>query len=437
MRIRNNLSWGLYLFHTHTQRAAEGRARSGTMIPMDFSWFTRERAPEQVLLLDVRTGSVSAGIAIIGGDVTEDAEPEFVYTVRELFDFEKIPKRDSYVDALRIALDKIGKALRRDGFAAMHERDPKAEIDRVLVAVAAPWSHTIIRTQTYEQEQPFAVTRGLLADLALTSARAVEADVSTFESDHGGRYSIAAEHLAHFRANGYPVSDPVKHRMQTLALTHLTELVHEDVADAIDGMLSETLSDIPVSVRGFLPLLAGASPHILPPERHALAADIGALGTELALTSGAGILQTIFVPLGTRTLSLDISGGSNGDEREAAARLAVYANDTLKGKAAKAVADALARHHDVYETALQKLVHSANLPESILYADNGPAARALAKVLKSALGGCAGSVPCRVASILGVGDAEAATDHTAPLAAMARYATRDRADDGVLPRVVR
>ncbi len=219
---------------------------------------------ESVILVDIGTSSVAGAYARYTGNEL----PVVLYTRRlpvEARDHE--PQEKAMLRALKI----LGDTLIREGAPALLRATGSGSASAVLVSIDAPWQKTSVRTEHFEQKEPFTFTRELVTEtLEKTGAKAP------------GKL-IVDESIIGTILNGYETNDPYGKKVHRAAVVVLTSLIDERVARSI----AETLQSA-YHTRDIFPIAGGslrfqAIQKAFPHERDALILDATGPTVSIAL----------------------------------------------------------------------------------------------------------------------------------------------------------
>ncbi|MDP2665037.1 MAG: hypothetical protein Q8P23_00070 [bacterium] len=183
-----------------------------------FDSFSGKKKSESVVLIDIGTGSVAGAYA----EYTEGEQPVVLYTRRLPIE---IHEGEPHEDAMLRALGILGDALIREGAPVLMRATGSGSTDTVLVSVDAPWQKTSVRTEYFEQKDPFIFNKNMVRAALEKTSVAPTGQLLVDESIIG---TIL---------NGYETKDPYGKEARRASILILTSLIDEKVAKGIQKTL--------------------------------------------------------------------------------------------------------------------------------------------------------------------------------------------------------
>lgn len=242
--------------------------------------FSNEKKRESVVLIDIGTVSVAgAYIEHIDGEL-----PVVHYTRRLPIE---IRGAEPHEDAMLRALGVLGDALIREGAPLLLRATGSATVDMILVSVDAPWQTTSVRTEHFEQNEPFTFSRSMVMAALKKTGTAPEGKLLVDESIIG---TIL---------NGYETHSPYGKRVKRASLVILTSLIDEHVAEKIKSTLRGLYHTKHIFSIASSSLRYQAMRIAFPHERDALILDATGPLTSIALVRRNLLVDVTEVP--TRT----------------------------------------------------------------------------------------------------------------------------------------
>ncbi|MFA6415119.1 MAG: hypothetical protein WCV89_04030, partial [Candidatus Paceibacterota bacterium] len=182
------------------------------------------------------------------------------------------------------ALELLGETLLREGAPVLMRAVGSGSIESVLVSIDAPWQKTSVRTEHFEQTEPFVFTRGLVAEKVASTSIKVPEQLRVDESVIG---TIL---------NGYETRNPYGKEANRASIVILTSFIDERVAEAVISMLRgfyHTKNVRPIAGNS---LRFQAIRYAFPHERDALILDVTDSSTSIAL-----VRRDLFVAIAEAT----------------------------------------------------------------------------------------------------------------------------------------
>ncbi|MCA9361885.1 hypothetical protein KC906_00780, partial [Candidatus Kaiserbacteria bacterium] len=188
------------------------------------------------VVVDVGSGSVLT--AIVHSD--PDLEfPQIVWAHREHAPLRNIDSLEQSAKAVMTALMNSSMLLDTEGRTALREYDKNAVLSVVQCGIAAPWSYTITKIIGYTQEDPFEITKELIAELTETIHQKIESDLKESEALKGLGLQVVARTTTDILSNGYHVTEPIGNQSCEVTLSRVSVVTQQYLIDAIDDMSSK------------------------------------------------------------------------------------------------------------------------------------------------------------------------------------------------------
>jgi len=246
-----------------------------------FGDFFEKKKSESVVLIDIGIGSVAGACAT----VTAGEPPVLLYTRRLPIELhaDEVPEK-----AMLRALKVLGDALVREGAPAFMRATGCGTADTALVSIDAPWQETSVRTEHFEQDEPFLFTKSMVTEALEKASSAPEGKVLVDESIIG---TIL---------NGYETRDPYGKQTTRAAVIILTSLIDEHIAERIHETLRSLYHVASTITIAGSSLRYQAMRIAFPHERDALILDATDQSASLALVRKGLLVNVIEIQTRTR-----------------------------------------------------------------------------------------------------------------------------------------
>ncbi len=246
--------------------------------------FHKKKDGESVILIDIGAESVAG--AYVRYEETET--PALLYSRSLPIE---IHAGEAHERAMLRALGVLGNDLIREGAPVLARHTGSGSADKILVSVDAPWQETDVRTEHFEESEPFVFTKGLV-DARLEETRAGLPEKLLVDE------SIIGTIL-----NGYETRSPYGKRARRATIIVLTSLIRKDVANSI----IQTFESL-FHTKDILPIAGNSLRYqvmreLFPHERDAIILD----ATGGSLTSVALVRKGVFASL------VQVSNSSESD----------------------------------------------------------------------------------------------------------------------------
>ncbi len=229
---------------------------------------------ESVVLVDINARSIAGAYARF----VEGEQPAILYTRRVPIE---IRGDEAHGVAMLRALKILGNDLIKNGAPILLRETGSGTADTVLVSVDAPWQDTSVRTEVFEDKEPFVFTKSLV------EKRLEETAVQSPEN------LLVDESIIGTLLNGYATRNPYGHEAHRATIMVLTSLIDEEVAQDILTTLSSLFHTKNIYPIAGSSLRYQAIRVLFPHEHNALIVDV----TGESLTTLSLVRNNIFVLL--------------------------------------------------------------------------------------------------------------------------------------------
>lgn len=230
-----------------------------------FDIFSRSHTgSESVLLVDISTRM------IVGAYVhySEGELPALVYTDRLPIE----PHEGEAEEAAMLrTLKALGEMMIRQGAPVLQRITGSGTVHMILVSVDAPWQDTSVRTEEFEEEEPFVFTQSLVTKRLEAAHAASEGKL------------LADESIVGTILNGYETENPYGKKAHRASVIVLTSLIEHRVAASIIATLERLYHNKNIFPIAGSSLRYQALRAVFPHERDAIILD--ATSTELSSLS--------------------------------------------------------------------------------------------------------------------------------------------------------
>ncbi|TSA44478.1 hypothetical protein D4R49_00040 [bacterium] len=180
--------------------------------------FHKKENTEAVVLIDISTSSVAGAYATF----VAGAQPTILYMKRLPVE---VHDKEQKTRAMLRALKLLGDTLIREGAPSLLRATGSGRADSVLVSIDAPWQETSVRTEHFEQNEPFVFTREMVAAALEKTSTAPPGKL------------LADESVIGTTLNGYQTNDPYEKEANRAAIIVLTSLIDRRVAESIKEVI--------------------------------------------------------------------------------------------------------------------------------------------------------------------------------------------------------
>jgi len=180
--------------------------------------FHKKENTDSVVLIDISTSSVAGAYAtFVAGE-----RSTILHTRRMPVE---VHDKEQKTRAMLRALKMLGDTLIRDGAPSLLRATGSGRADSVLVSIDAPWQETSVRTEHFEQNEPFVFTREM-----------VVAALEKTNTAPPGKL-LADESIIGTTLNGYQTNDPYDKEASRAAIIIMKSLIDRRVAESITTVI--------------------------------------------------------------------------------------------------------------------------------------------------------------------------------------------------------
>ena len=266
------------------------------------------------VIIDVGSGSV--GMALLFSDPSS-TEPQILWSHRERMLIRAEDRLDTTKKLMATTILKAFLELGNDGLKALRQFDKSATVAEIFVSIAAPWSYTVVKTISLNQEKKFRVTKKLIDELSLkATAQGKEAAskdvlVKKLSLTQIGTTTISAS------VNDYVTRDALNNEAQKLTLTQLTELAENTIVEALRSAADKILPGARLELNTFMDTYYSALNALKPDTSEICLIDITAEATELGIVRNNILEYVTHVPFGSYTIARKIATATSILKEEA------------------------------------------------------------------------------------------------------------------------
>ena len=247
------------------------------------SWPFSKKDTRTVVVIDIRTSSISAGYVIL----KEGAQPIIIHTIQYPVD----PHATEPVqEALPRTLETVLTALIQSGSQKLSEAGYSADTDNVLVTVSSPWQRSQIATVRKDEEKPFTFSKNLLEDMTRDTHKVTP-----------GRKVVSQLVLSTF-LNGYETQNPFGSEAKTVEAITLSTDIDEAIYDKIHEVTRKAFHHTHIDIYAYLPELYAALKDVASLNRDYLVFDIGADVSDIVLVKHGLLISSAVHMSGMRNI---------------------------------------------------------------------------------------------------------------------------------------
>jgi hypothetical protein len=327
------------------------------------AFFTSAKATLCGVIVDIGSGSIAASIVL--SDHQKEL-PEIIYTHREFMAIRSTDGLVENVRAMRRALFSVMLDVEQNGMKALHTRERRMSVNRIVVSCTAPWSETITQIIHFAQDTPFTVTRHMIDEIITHAYEKEEAHAGehTKKLKESGKH-IVEKTIIDITLNGYSIPDPYNKEASEIAVAHVRGLVFTPILTALEGVEKYIPNIFSVRIHTSSLILYCVFRDLYPKIKSALIVDISGEATEIGLVHDGILYESIAVPQGMNSLIRNIAHVSKMIPEEVRGYLRGYTEKVLAATQKKMLAQGQKDYMHSLEPIFQELSLRYVLPRTI------------------------------------------------------------------------
>ena len=251
-------------------------------------------------------GSGSAMVALVASR-RGDSAPTVLWSKREVVPLKNIDNLEESSKSVMTALVNVLLSFETTGRQALEKHAPGAKISSVQCTVAAPWSHTVSKEVTYENDESFEVTEELLDTLIETAEKQTAETLNEQEKLSELGLSITARTTLHTLLNGYRVENPFHKQTKVLSLIHATVVVPTYVLNALEEITAKVFGSTPVDVYSYALVFNCVARELYLSDYNLALVDITNEATEFTVIRDGVLRHVAHTPYGLYSLARELS----------------------------------------------------------------------------------------------------------------------------------
>jgi len=300
---------------------------------MGFFTFKKSNVRNGVII-DIGSGSVL--VSIVASDI-EKPYPDIIWSKRE---YSPLRKHFTPNDAAKSVMTSLMNALMSldgEGRSKLNEVSLNHNIDYLQVTIAAPWSYTVTKTISYQQEDIFEVTETLLEELLRTASKKVEEEMVENERVQDLGLAIVAKTTLQVIANGYPINVNGKQKAKNLKVIQASSVAQEYLLNAVLDAQNKILPKAELNQYSFMLPFYFVLQEEVPPGTDYCLIDLTYEATEIGVVREGVLTYCTHTPYGVFTLAREIAEALQIPLEEAYGyitneELSVFTNTLSEGK---------------------------------------------------------------------------------------------------------
>lgn len=265
-------------------------------------------------IVDVGSGSV--GISIVISDSATD-QPEIVWSHREYNLLKESPTLQGNLKSIRTSLINAFLELGTSGMQALQAHVSGLHITSVQVSVAAPWSYTITRTVSINDEHPFVVTQEAIQDLVSKAQELTQTALQENKIAQELGVEVVHSGVTDVRLNGYSIKKVANQEGRTLSISFMQSAVEDDILAALYDNTNKIVPKAKVEVYSFMHIMYCTLQKLTPDTTEICLVDATNEATEIGIVRNGVLKHVTHTNFGAFTLARAIATVCNIPNEEA------------------------------------------------------------------------------------------------------------------------
>jgi cell division ATPase FtsA len=269
------------------------------------SLFSIKKSTERIgAVIDIGSGSVLVAIVI---SHTGKKKPTVVWSHREQAPLRTIDSIDQSAKSVMTSL--INALLRFDseGRRALHDYNNRTNIDEVQCCISAPWAYTVTKTISYNQDQPFQITKVLIESLIESAEKSTQTELAENEAATELGLQVITRSTLDTQANGYRIANPLGDMATELAIAQVSVVTQQYLIDHLKDLRHKIFSDKPLHQLSYMLSLYSVVDELFKETNDYCLIDITYEATEIGIVRDGILSYSTHIPFGSFSLAREIA----------------------------------------------------------------------------------------------------------------------------------
>ena len=201
------------------------------------------------VLIDIGSGSVLA--SIVSSDETK-THPDIIWSKREYTPLRQINSISDSAKSVMTSLMNVMMLLDSEGRKTLFESTGQRKLHDIQITISAPWSYTVTKTISYQNNANFEVTVTLIEELLRTAQQKVEEEMQENEEVNNLGLDVIARSTIQVIANGYPIKVTGKQKANSIKVVESSSVAQEYLTKAISDMQGKMFPDSDLKKYSFM-----------------------------------------------------------------------------------------------------------------------------------------------------------------------------------------
>lgn len=256
------------------------------------------------VLIDIGSGSVL--VSIVASDSTK-TYPDIIWSKREYTPLRHINLVSDSAKSVMTSLMNVLMALDSEGRKVFFEKTGHQKLQKIQVTVTAPWSYTVTKTISYQNNEEFEVSLTLIEELLRTAQQKAQEEMLENEKVNDLGLAIVARTTIQVIANGYQIEVTGKQKALSLKVAEASAVVQEYLIKAIDDSQEKMFPGTTLKKHSFMLPYFYVIRDINPITSEYCLVDITYESTEIGIVRDGVLNYCTHTPCGAFSIAREIS----------------------------------------------------------------------------------------------------------------------------------
>jgi hypothetical protein len=269
------------------------------------SLFSLSKSSQRVgVVIDVGSGSVLVAIVVSNSN---KKKPTIVWSHREQAPLRTIESIEQSAKSVMTSLINALLMFDGEGRRALHNFNKRTTIDEVQCCICAPWAYTVTKTITYNQDEPFEITKALIESLVESAEKSIQTELAETEAATELGLTVITRSTLDTQANGYRVTNPVGNEAKELAISHVSVVTQDYLIEHLNDMRHKIFSDKPFNKLSYMLALYSVTDELFMSTNDYCLVDVTFEATEIGIVRDGILTYSTHTSFGSFSLAREIS----------------------------------------------------------------------------------------------------------------------------------
>ena len=256
------------------------------------------------VIVDVGSGSVL--VAIVSSD-PKKTYPEIIWSKREYTPFKQTAEISVGAKSIMTSIMNVLMSLDGEGRKVLAETLGKVDLECIQVTISAPWSYTVTKTISYQQDEEFTVSKTLVAELLETAQRKVLEELKENEQIYKFGLTLISRTTTDLIANGYLTKLTGKQKAKSLKLFQSNTIAQNNITETLVDSKGKILPKSDMHMYSFMLCFFYVMKDLYPTSTDFCLVDITYEATEIGIVRDGILKYCTHIPYGSFSIAREIS----------------------------------------------------------------------------------------------------------------------------------